>query len=77
MDKVHNVYINIVNVMVVRLIEVLADGVLDVLGSDVVEMALESVHESPLGLSHIVYIARFVCDAVNKVSTLTVYPGFG
>ena len=55
----------------------LTNGVFDVFRGDIIEMALESVHESPLGLSHVLYLAGFAGDTIDKVSALTVYPGFG
>ena len=77
MDKVYNVYFNIVNAMVVWLVVVLTNGIFRVFLSDVIKVTLESVHESPLGLSHIQYIAGFASDTVNKISAFAINPGFG
>ena len=59
------------------MVKVLTNGILCVLRGDVIEMALKSVHKSPLGLSHILCFASFASDILDKVSALAIYPGFG
>ena len=73
MDEIYNVYFNVINAMVVWLIKVLANGGLCVFRDNVIEMALESVHEPSFGSSYILYLAGFASNTVDTVSTFAVH----
>ena len=46
-------------------------GVIYIILFNVIKMALETVHESPLGLSYILYITDLASYAIYEVTALT------
>ena len=69
MDEVHCCDFHIGATIMSRLLEMFPYiGQLTI--SNVGPMALESVHESVFGLSHVLLIAHSACDAVDQVGAL-------
>ena len=54
-NKVHCMYFQVRTTMVVTLVEVLSDCVINFLGCNIVQMALEPIHEAFLCLTYILY----------------------
>ena len=64
MDEIHNVYLYVRDTIVAWLVEVISNGVLQILVVDIIEMALETVHKSTFCLSNILDLADFTGNAV-------------
>ena len=76
MDEIDNVDGYITHTIVVWEIEVSSHSMFSFVGSNVVEMPLESVHESVFSHSYILYVAFVASDAVDEVATFAIYPYF-
>ena len=57
-------------------IEVVAYGVLCVFGRNVIEVALEPLHQFSFCLANILGLAHLACDAVYEVTAFAVYSDF-
>ena len=71
-DKVHNVDLHIRDSIVAGHVEMMPDSIFLIADADVVEVALETVHQSPFGLSNVLHVAVLARDAVLCWSILCV-----
>ena len=75
-DKVHNVYLYIRDSIMAWHVEMMPDSIFLIADADVVEVALETVHQSPLGLSNVLHVAVLARDAVYNITAFAVHTDF-
>ena len=74
MYEVHNMYFYIPDSIVSWHVEMMSNSIPPVVAVDVVEMALEAVHQTSFRLAYVLYMTYFACDAVYEITAFTVYP---
>ena len=67
MNEVQDMDLHVIDTFMVTFIEMSAHRGLKDISSDIVEMALEPVHEPPFSLTDILFLASLASDAVYEV----------